>query len=195
MDKHCQECHRLSVDAQAPQRQVPHTDPKGVAVAIREVYAGLAVDRFPVNLVTSNTLLQRPAGSDVAAESVQASRWVSEQSARALTGMFSAPNGVCTTCHAVKVTQPNATQDVVREVARILMTRHWLPGSRFTHASHEISNCEECHRARASKDAADVLIPDLDTCRSCHGGNQASGGKIISRCDSCHGFHAKLVGP
>ena len=48
--------------------------------------------------------------------------------------------------------------------------------------------CASCHEAEASPVATDVLIPDIESCQSCHGGEDAND-RLQSRCISCHEFH------
>ncbi|MCB2031082.1 MAG: hypothetical protein KDH18_21785, partial [Rhodoferax sp.] len=195
MARHCQSCHRLSVDPQAPERQVPHARPAEVSVAVREIYASLAVDRYPVSLVTSNTLLQRPAGQAPASQLTSAGRWVAQSSRSALNTMFQPPHGVCTTCHAVQRDATRGVGAAAWRVDTIVFTEHWLPQSRFSHADHGNAACTTCHGAENSTRAGDILIPDIGSCRSCHAGAQADHEKVVSRCDSCHGFHPKKAHP
>lgn len=195
MARHCQSCHRLSVDPQAPERQVPHAKPADVAVAVREIYASLAVDRYPVNLVTSNALLQRPGGQLPASQLTTAGRWVAQSSRTTFAAMFEKANGVCTTCHAVQRDPARGVGPAVWQVAPIVATTHWLPQSRFSHADHTNADCTSCHGAARSDNAADILIPDIASCRTCHAGAQKDAQKVVSQCDSCHGFHPKQAHP
>jgi hypothetical protein len=71
----------------------------------------------------------------------------------------------------------------------VKITADWLPGSTFDHRSHQQSACEKCHDVRSSKSSADIAIPTLVTCRSCHAGAVAVKGKIRSPCETCHSFH------
>ena len=174
MDLSCQACHRLAVDPQAPERQVPHAKPETVAIAVREIYASLAVDRFPVNLVTVNSLLQRPNPHNAPAISTSAGRWVQEQSQTALTAMFEKPTGVCKTCHEIQKHRGAGGKQATWQVRPVVTTAHWLPKSRFSHAQHKDAACTTCHNAGASKRTSDILIPDIATCRTCHAGDRHS---------------------
>lgn len=189
MARHCQSCHRLSVDPQAPERQAPHARPELVEVAVREVYASLAVDRFPVGLVTVNSLLQRPAGDPAVGQATSAGRWVRQQSQATFNHMFAARNGVCRTCHEVQAGKPAGAHAPMWTVTPIVTTERWLPQSRFSHAQHKQAACVSCHDAPVSRRASDILIPDLASCRTCHTGATRDAEKVVSRCDSCHGFH------
>ena len=188
MEKNCQSCHRLAVSPQAPERQMPHGKPADVAVAVREMYASLALDRFPAQLTTVNALLQRPADKPIPAQLIPATRWIQEQTQSSLVQMFESPKGVCLTCHQI-TPKPDANDWLVSPV---VYTHHWLPKSKFSHVQHKNASCESCHGAAKSKDSADILIPDIDSCRTCHAGTQPSGNKVQSSCDSCHGFHAPV---
>ena len=191
MEKNCQGCHRLAVSPQAPERQVPHGKPADVAVAVREMYAGLALDRYPAQLTTVNTLLQRPVDAQIPAQLIPARRWIQEQTQASLIQMFESPKGVCLTCHQI-TPKPDAGSWLVAPVA---YTHQWLPKSRFSHLQHASAACDTCHAAATSKNAADILIPDIDSCRDCHTGSKPSGNKVLSSCDSCHGFHAPVQHP
>ncbi len=195
MDKHCQGCHRLSVDPQAPERQVPHGKPAEVAQAVRDIYASLAVERFPAELVTVNSLLQRPAGQTAQARSGSALRWVQDQSQATLVAMFEKPQGTCATCHTVQVQAGVDGKSAGWEIGALTFTQHWLPKSNFSHAQHKTAACADCHSAQRSKDSADILIPAIASCRQCHAGNRPDHDKVVSTCESCHGFHMPVEHP
>ena len=195
MESHCQSCHRLSVDPQAPERQVPHAKPEVVRTALREIYASLAVDRYPASLVIVNSLLQRPAAEAPAARSVQARRWVQEQSEQALSAMLDKGTGECRTCHRITRQAVVAGKPLNWDVAPVVMTNQWLPHSRFSHAQHQNAPCASCHKSGESATSADILVPDLAICQSCHAGAKAEPNKVVSRCESCHGFHGQTPNP
>ncbi len=193
MARDCQGCHRLSVDPQAPERQVPHGEPAVVATAVREIFASLAVDRVPSRVVTVNSLLQRPGADPAATAVLPAGRFVQDRSRSTLAAMFELPNGVCLTCHEVRKdgpgSGPGAKAEVPWRVLPVVMTEHWLPQSRFSHAQHKNADCASCHQAETSKQSSQVLIPPLETCQTCHAGTKRDEDKVVSRCDSCHTFH------
>ncbi|MDZ7684198.1 MAG: cytochrome c3 family protein [Gammaproteobacteria bacterium] len=74
------------------------------------------------------------------------------------------------------------------------ITNDWMPLARFSHDSHKNMRCEGCHQASDSTAAADVLMPDIGGCRSCHGGED-SVGRLQSTCVTCHEFHLDSEGP
>jgi hypothetical protein len=74
----------------------------------------------------------------------------------------------------------------------MLRTR-FLPQAAFDHSSHRAVGCESCHASRTAQTAGEVLIPGIDTCTKCHGGENASL-QAQSTCISCHYFHRSEFG-
>jgi len=54
--------------------------------------------------------------------------------------------------------------------------------------------CDGCHDAEFSSDAGDILMPDIGSCRSCHGGENADN-LLQSNCIACHEFHLETQKP
>ncbi len=82
-------------------------------------------------------------------------------------------------------------------VAPVLLTSEWMPKAHFNHARHStaLSDCESCHAARESHEAADVLMPRIDACRECHTGTQgirSADNQVASTCTLCHSFHVPI---
>jgi predicted CXXCH cytochrome family protein len=98
----------------------------------------------------------------------------------------------CATCHTVTVT--DAQDGLPWRVEPVRLTQRFLPHARFSHAAHEtgMSGCSRCHNAAQSTLASDILIPDIDTCRECHGSGlprRNPEALIPSTCVMCHDFH------
>ena len=78
-------------------------------------------------------------------------------------------------------------------------TRYMLHGW-FDHRAHQIvqrpgqrqlegsAACLSCHRADASSDSGDLLLPNMASCRDCHGG-ETSRLPVESTCAMCHDYH------
>lgn len=201
MDRDCRACHRLGVDVQYPQRQVPHAAPLTVVTATRDLYASLALEQSPSQVVTVNSLLQGPQQRPAGVSTTGAARWVSERTQTALTTLFDDPKGACRTCHTIsRITGPEATASQAPwKVRPILSTRAWLPHARFSHAQHANASCTSCHAAATSRASADILIPDITRCRQCHTGTAVRTrdllrqDKVASACNQCHDFHSPVV--
>ncbi|MGE5523905.1 MAG: cytochrome c3 family protein, partial [Rhodospirillaceae bacterium] len=104
---------------------------------------------------------------------------------RALRELFDT-RGVCSTCHYVT----REAGEPGWKVAPVRFTKTWMPNSVFSHAAHKIEPCSSCHDVTHSKDAKDIAMPDIATCRRCHVGVKPVRNKIASDCATCHKFHA-----
>jgi hypothetical protein len=106
---------------------------------------------------------------------------------RAYVGLFNAlaPGGICTECHIPTRTagQP--------DLMPVNLPDRFLSGGFFSHAAHKREKCSDCHAAKQSKAASDLLIPDLKSCRECHRGASATKTRTIvpSSCAMCHAYH------
>jgi len=75
----------------------------------------------------------------------------------------------------------------IPDIAPANTTVRWLPHSKFDHEAHTGFTCVSCHaKALTSTESADVLIPGIATCKTCHspGPDHAE-----SRCFECHTYH------
>lgn len=185
METHCQSCHQLDFDPEVARRRLPHRAPDEVAAIILDHYArvaltgGVADDTAPPVV----RLLRRPGQALQAEERKAAMEWAQARAAQTMEDVFS--RRLCATCHVV-----NRTDDPQQpwDIAPVAMTASFLTGARFDHAAHRTEKCSRCHLAEASKDSADVLVPDLATCRECHG-DPGTRGRMATACVDCHGFH------
>jgi predicted CXXCH cytochrome family protein len=66
-----------------------------------------------------------------------------------------------------------------------------MPSARFDHGRHRQTPCGDCHAVMPKGQAAEQLLPGIETCRSCHGGSQPARDKVTSNCLLCHGFHTE----
>jgi hypothetical protein len=85
----------------------------------------------------------------------------------------------------------------------------WMSRSRFSHDAHRFVDCTACHRDASyhpprtpadSTDTADVLMPSIAACRTCHSDaagplmvaeTRLSGPPVASRCIDCHPYHRR----
>ena len=188
MKKHCVECHRLEFEPAAIERQAPHGSEREVMTMLREFYAGIAIGKTPIDVVTVDGLLRRPNDARREVLHQRALDWANLKAAKVAEDLFEVR--VCTECHDVKRVAANA--DVPWKVAPVNIADHWLPKSRFKHVKHRSFACADCHKAADSKQSSDVLIPDIKKCRECHVGSQPARNKVASTCELCHGFHVGI---
>lgn len=191
----CQDCHRLDFDRQFPDRQVPHGRVPEVLYMLDEFYSKRALEggyddvTAPVTVRTR----RRPGQALSRQEQDEALAW-SRQKARQVTeSMFL--GRACTVCHTVTVDAEADNGPWL--IAPVRVAGVWFEKASFTHAKHVTMECADCHAAGptqqnptgGSTSSADVLIPDISNCRSCHAGEHPQGNFLSSTCIACHGFH------
>jgi RecJ-like exonuclease len=70
------------------------------------------------------------------------------------------------------------------------MAKVWFKDAQFDHAAHRSFTCVSCHtKAAVSTQTAEVLVPGIATCQTCHSGNPQQAGKSDNRCFECHDYH------
>jgi len=219
MEEHCSDCHALTFDPDTPDRVVPHGSPPELMRTLREYYAyeflnrGQAIKASANKATTSKATLElvetrklrRPGRAKVrmsiteliiepsidksASLSEKAQSYIEARVKDAASNLFE--KQTCTICH--EVTRVDDA-DVPWHVEPVRLSDDWMPLSIFKHESHKNMQCDGCHDAKYSGEASDVLMPDLVSCRNCHGGEGASG-LLKSTCVTCHDFHMKSQGP
>lgn len=192
MEKNCQACHSLAFDTiGGTVRTLRHGDTAQMTADLRAFYRSTSPAR-PINLAGME---RRRPGSY--AQGQVYSAYFGAVGARGSAGdkavraVFS-PGGACYDCHLVKppgAGSPDWSVGPVNQPIRYMM-HGW-----FDHNAHSTQTCASCHtKAANSAKATDLLLPDLKSCRSCHGG-EASASKVPSSCAMCHGYHGKEDAP
>lgn len=186
MKTHCANCHRLEFEPAVSNRHVPHGDVAEVMTSLREFYGSQSVAESPIDVAIIDGLLQRPEPGGIAKlEHARASAWANQKANVIATDLFEVR--VCVSCHEIKRNLANEKQPWT--IAPVTITEHWLPKNNFSHNRHTNSKCSTCHNVSSSKSSADIAIPDILTCQSCHAGATPARNKVTSTCESCHGFH------
>jgi hypothetical protein len=183
-------CHPLTFDNRRPDQLAPHASPQRVREFLVSVYS----DRRGANESVSDQYRRlirgagaQPRGIDYGGQA-QGAVVLAE---RYLYGT------ACKECHVVDT---NA-RPLPRVTWRPIPAR-WLPHGRFQHLDHP-QDCQRCHgAAAASTVAADVLLPAIAICRTCHGGGggaaQVKAGTAPAAptdCLSCHRYHPDSPNP
>lgn len=215
MEKHCASCHLLTFDPETPDRVVPHGSPLELIQQLRGYYAyqflqqqipGVDAQQRTESQIATPSGGQREArrpgkrrnrqlitnlmSAESAGETLtlEAKRFVEQSVDEAATNLFE--RQTCTICHEI-IPQEG---EVPWKILPIRLTEDWFPMAEFSHDSHMNMSCVGCHDANTSTEAADVLMPDIGTCRACHGGEHAEE-RLQSTCISCHKFHIDDQGP
>jgi predicted CXXCH cytochrome family protein len=207
MEQHCADCHQLTFDPATPDRVVPHGSPPDLMRTLREDYAYQFLGRDQLEPETEAVPLEVPTlrearrpGRKVRTQSItdliaetqidgskplseQANDFINVKVNDAASNLFE--KQTCTICHEITEV-PNTV--VPWHVTPVKLNSVWMPLSAFSHSSHKNMTCTGCHEAEFSSDAGDILMPDIGSCRSCHGGEDAEN-LLQSNCITCHEFH------
>lgn len=187
MKEQCQSCHELRFELAAPGRQVPHGNVDEVIATMREFYSYLAVNHIVLNPPPAAPDARAiPGKSAPAPLRLGGGMDVERQVLASATEIFE--KTTCFACHDIH-RSTTAAGAPTWQVSPVLPATPWMPRSRFSHASHGMASCESCHAAPRSKQAEDVLMPGIETCRGCHAGRAPAPRKVTSNCGLCHGFH------
>lgn len=186
MEGQCSTCHTLAFERRFPDWTVPHGEPDKVRRTISGLYSQIALaERRGVDRAQPGR--QRPG--DVAPEEKTLREtdlaWVEARTEEAMASTFGASG--CGLCH---VTEKKAEGWAVRPVH---VAQRYFEKARFSHARHKTVGCGECHSAATSTASEEVLMPGVQTCQGCHGGETPAVGKVASSCLTCHAFHTHPV--
>ncbi len=193
MVEDCSECHRLEFEPAQSTRQAPHGKPEEILISLREFYARIALGDRAIDVTLVNDLLRRPIADVTRLEHRKALAWAEQKAQAVATNLIEVR--VCVQCHQVRRETDRVAPAAGSEgglhwsIEPVKITAHWLQGAFFDHKSHAQAACDKCHDVRTSVKSADISIPALATCRSCHSGAKAVKGKVRSACEMCHSFH------
>lgn len=189
MEKTCRSCHALTFDEDNPERQVPHGDPEAVLTSLQEYYLRKFTEPSTVKREMSQGDLRRgrPGHERKKAFECKGDPGECARTATRMTMDELFERTACFQCHQVEK-ELSAGGYASYHVLPVKITSQWMTGAKFSHADHMTEGCDRCHAADKSESSEDVLIPDIDNCQECHGGND-SWGKLNSTCIDCHDFH------
>lgn len=180
----CGGCHVLLFEPSAPDRVMPHGDVEAAKLFVEDTYAALALrGGYNAEDETAPPVARRLVGTSISDEDRElALEWAERKAAEVLDGRYG--RGLCGQCHTVR--DGETPRDWT--VAPVHLTKRWLPKGFFTHDQHRDRSCSTCHNAAESTSARDVILPSIEVCQACHGGEFAAG-KTRTGCTDCHGFH------
>ena len=187
MEKNCQSCHSLSFGRRDGQiRTLRHGDVPQAIAQVRDFYG--AGGGVPVEPLAGYR--RRPG--DFAAAQVAGLSGANGSAGQAIRALF-APNGTCADCHSIS--GPSRPGALDYKIAPVSLQKRFFVDGWFDHSAHDTQECASCHAAPTSRDARDVLIPDVANCRNCHVGEGKGGGivrghaQVSSNCAMCHVYH------
>jgi len=190
MEKNCSRCHSLRYDEKDPASIVPHGDIEGVYQTLLSHFSRQFLEGDIGSTRRAAISVRRPGGQPgmvlTRDEQYRARDWAEQQSLSAARDLFE--KRVCVDCH--EVTKLPARIGIEQwKVEPVKLTQTWMPRARFNHEAHKTTECITCHTgATVSKRSNDVLMPNIDVCRTCHSGAEDRK-KLPSDCLMCHQFH------
>jgi predicted CXXCH cytochrome family protein len=192
-EKNCHQCHKLKFDTFIPDRELVHGKPEEMFKQVRDIYDSVGM-RGGYQEPEAPALIRRRVGAPLTPEQKKvALDWSAEKAAAVLSGRNG--KGLCEGCHVTyQSTASGGTTGAGWGVEPVSASNKWYPKSKFAHSSHRDMECGSCHDAKNSVESADVLMPSIANCRSCHGGETATD-KVPSTCISCHVFHRQDLDP
>jgi len=176
----CARCHLLTFDKHFDE-SVPHDKPDVVRSFLVKTFQDyIAAHPSDVRVVRDpqRDLTGKPLAPEV--RILTPSQWVAERTADAEELLW---RKTCKQCHRLLA----KSEDALPEVVPANATGMWLPHAKFDHDAHRGFSCTACHQeALTSTETADILIPGIANCRTCHapGPDHAE-----SRCFECHTYH------
>ena len=172
-EQHCASCHPLQFDRRFTEPG-PHKKPQIVLDYVRDQFTKyVAVHPAEVHEADApDPRIVRPPLPPAR----DAAEWIARRVTDSQQLLW---RKSCRECHELKFDMP------VPEVAATAIRERWFTKALFDHGAHQMLQCSECHtRAASSRETSDVLLPGIETCRSCHRSGEAE-----SRCFECHQYH------
>jgi hypothetical protein len=191
-EEHCASCHRLTFDARYPDCQARHGVPAQVQEFLLATYAlRRCPDAAAMPAEGAGSIFDRRAGARTRGLPFRSDdprrRALEAEATEAAVTLF---RSACDVCHRIDLDAvPLPTVEPPR------LPEAWMPGAGFSHLDHAEFGCGECHAAAAaSADTADVLLPGVAACRTCHGDDRsAPGWGGLLGCSECHTYHRPLA--
>jgi hypothetical protein len=179
MERDCEGCHSLAYDKVGTIfRRLRHGD-------VEQMIADLSVSRnFDRPVVTGR---ERPG--DYAEGRPYHFAFSAPAYNTALIGRALSRDGVCGECHT-----PTFENGMPNVVPVTLVSRYMQQGW-FDHNAHKQEKCTSCHMAEKSSSSADLLLPGIKSCRTCHLGEDAANAEVPSGCAMCHSYHPPFAAP
>lgn len=184
MEANCAMCHSLAFDRQSGiVRTLRHGDPAQVVADLRDFY------RAPPRAAPAmlgGIARRRPGEASLAADR----GWFAgaatgpARADHAIRALFS-PGGACYDCHRI---DPPPAGSLAFHVRPVALPVRYMDKGWFDHRAHATQSCASCHAANRSNAASDLLLPGIDSCRACHGGEGAAKA-VPSSCALCHDYH------
>ncbi len=193
-EQHCAECHPLAISTRLG--LMPHEDP--------ELIQGVLRDRLMNYARQHPQVLSQDKGINESRLPNERSRtpstrdvwdWSEEQLTKRPgnehNSLAKRIELACAYCHTITAIE-NESRLLPFEIEPTRIPHRWWGHASFRHDRHDVSimDCTDCHAARASSSANDILLPRIENCQECHA--PSSEGKqsgAAHDCVECHTYH------
>ena len=200
MERDCSACHSLAYARIGGElKMLPHGRPDQVVAALRGFYAGGGA----VGAAAPDTTRRLPGFLEDMRQAMTrfTARFTTPCVVSDGVRKVFAPGGVCAECHTVQ--RPSDPGSLTYAIAPVYLNARYLPRGDFDHGvpahakdAHGKPTCGNCHDARNSDDARQVLLPRLASCAECHGKSPKQVAMSASAdCTECHSYHAGDASP
>lgn len=182
-EQQCARCHPLFFDERI-ETEAPH-EPVAVVRGVVRRSLSAFIAAHPAALSepdppSRRTPLNFPRLPEPPARTPE--EWVARRTARAERLLV---DRACSYCHGPAV-RTGGGDDSPPEFQPTRLRTQWMPRARFDHAPHLMVECASCHTgADTSRETADVLMPAVATCATCHSPSKGAS----AQCVECHGYH------
>jgi hypothetical protein len=206
-EKHCQQCHALGVqivggwqDAglkekvwQFGRQPIRHPSrdekPDSVWGSLRERLSRFIAqpggDAFLTLENPPPARIDRSPVPEVEQRKEKEYAWVDRYLRQTGEVLFNGQGG-CGYCHTVR--RPAGVKTLTApDLEPTHVPARWWDHADFKHDTHRMLQCGECHPAKTSRKASDVLLPDITTCIKCH--NSTATASARADCVQCHVYH------
>lgn len=184
----CERCHTLGFSKPHPEVMAPHTNPDDVFLFLLRFYANESLLKEGQKSSSEDKRFIPGNLDKRSLELFFLRKDVVDNARKAEHELFTKLS--CSVCHEVKKLENPLTED--KSIFKITPPEQrvsWFPSVLFDHSSHQNVLCKDCHRGVFKSElTSEVLIPDVNSCRECHG-DQGHTDKVSSTCISCHPYH------
>jgi len=196
MARACSQCHELTFDERAPDRQLPHGKPRDTVLLIEDYYAHRFSDPAAAPIVARRRLPDNPMVDEVCRDS--AAVCAGRRASLEITNQFTRRG--CVTCHVVR---DNGATDIHQryEVQPVRLIGDYFTDTHFSHRLHLVQKeatgddaCAKCHPARKTTESSTLMMPDIGQCLECHRDSRHGGSgardRLPLQCSGCHTYHS-----
>jgi predicted CXXCH cytochrome family protein len=197
-EEHCKVCHPLKVflfdeprtaPVQAFNRErAPHREPAVVRENLRSRLVDF-IEHNPIAAPAPETTLNLPPFSPLPETADDKGDWVQRQQGANERLLFDGAIG-CRYCHSAERRYDFQTRGLP-QFAKSGIRDRWMEHSNFSHRSHQLLECTQCHDALDSDWNQAVSMPGKAVCLECHQKNlyRWQEQRVRSDCVDCHYYH------